>query len=384
MKEIYLDHAATTYCYPEVAELVCKLMLEDYGNPSSMHRKGVDAEKYMKKAQSQLAKALGVQEKEIYFTSGGTESNNWALAGVASANKRSGTHIITSAIEHAAVSAPLNWLEKQGFTITRLPVDREGRISTEALEEAITDETILLSVMAVNNEIGTIEPLAEIGRILKKKNPKALFHVDAIQAFGKIPMQPKGLGIDLLSASGHKIHGPKGVGFLYIRDNVKIHPLIFGGGQQKNMRSGTDNVSGAAGMGLAAELVTKALTSNMTKMQLKRKMLTDGLKEMENVVIHGDPESGAPHIVNASFLGVRSEVLLHSLEDRGIFVSAGSACSSHKRAGSATLTAIGCSKQEMESAVRFSFCETTSEEDIRDTLKVLKELIPMLRRFTRK
>ena len=383
--EIYLDNAATTRCYEEVRDVVVRTMTEDYGNPSSMHRKGVEAEQYLKEAARTLADILKVRDKEIYFTSGGTESNNWALIGTALANCRRGRHIITSAIEHAAVAAPLAALEEQGFTVTRLPVNREGLVDPDELEEAVTDETILVSVMFVNNEIGSVEPVEELGKRIRRKNPQAYFHVDAIQAFGKYRIHPGRMNIDLLSASGHKIHGPKGVGLLYAGEKVKFRPLILGGGQQNGMRSGTDNVPGAAGMAAAVRKIYGRLEENRAHMYRIKQRLAEGLGRMEHVVLHGmAPEEGAPHILNASFTGVRSEVLLHALEDRGIYVSAGSACSSHRRAGSATLAAIGCGRAEMESAVRFSFCEYTTEEEIDETLKVLNEIVPMLRRFTRR
>lgn len=383
--EIYLDNSATTRAYPEVAELVTKLMLEDYGNPSALHQKGVDAEQYLRRARETMAKILKVQEKEIYFTSGGTESNNWALVGTALAMQRMGKHIITTQIEHPAVQAPVSFLEEMGFTVTRLGVSREGMIDLQELEEAITPETILVSVMFVNNEIGSVEPVAEIGERIKRKNPNTVFHVDAIQAFGKFPIYPKKMNIDLLSVSGHKFHGPKGTGMLYIREKTRIRPVILGGGQQNGMRSGTENVPGAAGMALAAEMVYGKLKESRAHMYRLREHLIHGLQAMENVTVHGaDGEQAAPHIVNASFLGVRSEVLLHTLENEGIYVSAGSACSSHKRAGSPTLTAIGASKAEMESSVRISFSENTTQEEIDTVLEVLNRVIPMLRRFTRK
>lgn len=385
MTERYLDNSATTRAYPEVVKLMTKLLLEDYGNPSALHQKGVDAERYLREAKEKLAKILKVQEKEIYFTSGGTESNNWALVGTALAMQRMGKHIITTSVEHPAVQAPLTFLEELGFQVTRLGVDKEGRISPEELEQALTPETILVSVMYVNNEIGAVEPIETIGELIKRKNPETVFHVDAIQAFGKIPIYPKKLNIDLLSVSGHKFHGPKGIGMLYIREKTKIRPMILGGGQQSGMRSGTDNVPGAAGMALAAEMVCSHLEEYASHMYGLRKRLTDGLIKIEEVVIHGpEGEQAAPQIVNASFLGVRSEVLLHTLESEGIYVSAGSACSTHKKSQSPTLTAIGASKEERESSVRFSFCETTTAEDIDAVLEVLRRVIPMLRRFTRK
>ena len=383
--EIYLDNSATTRCYEEVKDIVVKTMREDYGNPSSMHRKGSEAEKYLREAAQTLAGLMKVQEKELIFTSGGTESNNWALFGTAMAHHRQGKHIITTAVEHAAVAAPLAALEDQGFTVTRLPVDSRGRVKLQALEEALTEETILVSAMYVNNEIGSLEPIGEMGQIIKEKNPQTLFHVDAIQAFGKYRIYPKRMKIDLLSASGHKIHGPKGVGFLYLDSQARIKPLILGGGQQNGLRSGTDNVPGVAGMALAAKKIYQNLEENVAHMYRLRKQLAEGLAALDQVVLHGmEGEEGAPHILNASFLGIRSEVLLHTLEDRGIYVSAGSACSSHKRAGSPTLTAVGCSRAEMESAVRFSFCESNTEEEIQETLAVLGEVLPLLRRYTRR
>jgi len=382
--EIYLDNAATTEVYPEVVSLMTEIMRKDFGNPSSMHRKGVEAEKYLKEASARTARVLKTEEKNIYFTSGGTESNNWALKGAAWANRRAGMHIITTAVEHAAVSEPLKFLEGQGFEITRIPVDSTGTADPEDIRKAVREDTILVSVMAVNNEIGSIQPLAEIGHAVKEANPHTLFHVDAIQAFAKLPVYPAKDKIDMLSASGHKIHGPKGSGILYIGKGVKIDPLILGGGQQKGYRSGTDNVPGAAGMALAAEMMYDHMEENAARMTAVRERLINRLSELDNVIIHGQKlPGGAPHIVNASFIGVRSEVLLHSLEEKEIYVSSGSACSSHKRAGSATLTACGCPKAEIESSVRFSFCETTGPDDIDRTAEALKELLPVLRRYSR-
>ncbi|MGN0251189.1 MAG: cysteine desulfurase family protein [Oliverpabstia sp.] len=383
--EIYLDNSATTRCYQEVCDIMVKTMREDYGNPSSIHMKGVESEKYIKEASSSIAKTLKVNEKEIYFTSGGTESDNWALIGTALANQRKGKHIITTAIEHPAVSAPCEFLEKQGFTVTKLGVDSQGRISLEELEQAITPETILVSVMYVNNEIGTVQPIAEIGNLIKRKNPGTYFHVDAIQAYGKYRILPKKLKVDMLSVSGHKIHGPKGIGFLYIDEKVRIFPYIYGGGQQKGMRSGTDAVPQAAGFGVAAEKIYRNLEENVNRMRQLRDYFTEELQKIDQVVVHGaEGDECAPHIVSAAFVGVRSEVLLHTLEDRKIYVSAGSACSTHKRSGSPTLTAIALPKDQMESTVRFSFCEDTTREELEKTLEVLREVLPMLRRYARK
>lgn len=383
--EAYLDNSATTRCYEEVKGIVVKTMLEDYGNPSAMHLKGVEAENYVKQAAKEISKTLKVQEKEIFFTSGGTESDNWAVIGTALANSRQGKHIVTTPFEHAAVSAPLAWLEKQGYEITEIPVDEKGNLLLERLAEAIREDTILVSTMYVNNEMGAVVPVEEIGRIVHEKNPKTLYHVDAVQGYGKYRIYPKKMGIDLLAVSGHKIHGPKGAGFLYINEKAKIQPLLLGGGQQKGMRSGTDNVPGIAGLGVAAKKIYENLEADTARMRELKTYLAAELGKMELVEINGpEPEKGAPHILNVSFLGVRSEVLLHTLEDRQIYVSAGSACSSHKRAGSASLGALRLSPERKESAIRFSLCEFTTREELAYTLEVLREVLPMLRRYARR
>ena len=382
--EAYLDNSATTCVYQETADLVCDLMVNHYGNPSAMHQKGVEAEQYIRTAQETLAKILKVKEKEIFFTSGGTESDNWALVGTAMANKRTGNHIITSAIEHPAVSAPLAFLEEQGFRITRLPVNKEGLVDVNELEEAITPETILVSIMYVNNEIGAVEPIGEIGRRIKAKNPKTYFHVDAIQAFGKYRIYPKRMGIDMLAVSGHKIHGPKGSGFLYIDEKVKIRPLILGGGQQAGMRSGTDNVPGIAGLGVAAKMVYTDFDKKIEHMYQLKERLAEGFLKLPDVRLNGmEIREGAPQILSASFLGVRSEVLLHTLEEKGIYVSAGSACSSHKRKAAGTLSAMGMEAAQRESTLRFSFSEENTFEEVDYALEVIGQVLPMLRRYSR-
>lgn len=380
--EAYLDNSATTRCYEEVADIVMKTMREDYANPSSMHLKGVEAENYLKKTREIIARNMKVNEKEIIFTSGGTEANNLALVGGAMANKRRGSRIITTAVEHAAVGATARHLEELGFDLVVLPVDAQGLVSIPALEEALTPDTILVSVMYVNNEVGSVQPIELIGRVLKERAPHALYHVDAVQAFGKYRIFPRKLGVDLLSVSAHKLHGPKGVGFLYINEKAKVQPQILGGGQQQGMRSGTDNVPGVAGLGVAVEKVYQDFDGKISHMYQLKERLIHGLTGMEEVIINGMPsEQGAPHIVSASFLGVRSEVLLHTLEERGIYISAGSACSTHKRAGSPTLTAMGMKKSQMESTVRFSFSEETTAEEIDYCLQILQEALPMLRRY---
>lgn len=382
--EIYLDHAATTWCYKSVRDIVVRTMMEDYGNPSSMHRKGVEAEAYVKKAREAIARQLKAKDKEIFFTSGGTESNNLALLGAAAANQRRGRRILLSAVEHAAVKEPAKRLKEMGFEVREIPVDSQGVTSLHALEKELTPETILASVMLVNNEVGSVQPMKEIAALVREKAPGALLHADAIQALGKFRIYPGRMDIDLLSASGHKIHGPKGVGFLYIREQAKVQPQILGGGQQGGMRSGTDNVPGIAGLGAAVEEVYRNFQEKTEHMYRIKEQLTEGLENLEGVVIHGMPvRQGAPHIVNASFTGIRSEVLLHALEDKGIYVSAGAACSVHKKVKSGTLAAMGVGPKERESAIRFSFCEETSEEEIRLCLQALGELTPMLRKYAR-
>lgn len=382
--EAYFDNSATTRCYESVKDIVVKTMMEDYGNPSAMHQKGVEAEQYIKKTARILADLLKVKEKEILFTSGGTESNNLALIGGALANKRRGQHIVTTAVEHAAVSQPLEFLKELGFEVTVVPVDRRGVVKLDALEAALREDTILVSVMYVNNEVGAVMPIEEISRLVHQHCPYALFHVDAIQAFGKYRIYPKRSGIDLLSVSGHKIHGPKGVGFLYISEKAKVQPLILGGGQQGGMRSGTDNVPGIAGLGAAAREIYEDFDSKVQHLYELKEHMARGLSSLEDVVLNGmETADGAPHILSASFLGVRSEVLLHTLEERNIYVSAGSACSSHKRKGSSTLTAMGMDPGQRESTLRISFSEENTLEEVDYCLGVLKEVLPMLRRYAR-
>ena len=389
--EVYLDNSATTRVSEGVMQIVEKTMREDYGNPSSKHIKGVEAERSLREAKERIASTLRVTHAEIFFTSGGTESNNWALVGAAWANRRAGNHIITTAVEHAAVLQPLSMLEEFGFRITHLPVDSLGHFDPEDLKRELCDETILVSTMYVNNEIGAVEPVAEAGKIIaasnRAHNRSILYHVDAIQAYGKFRIWPKKLGIDMLSVSGHKIHGPKGIGFLYIKEKTKIRPLVYGGGQQGGMRSGTDNVPGAAGLGVAAMEAYTDFEQKVGSMLHCRRRLIAGLKEIDGTWLNSeeDESAGAPHIVNCAFEGVRSEVLLHALEDRGICVSSGSACSSNKKIPvSSVLQEIHLRKDLLESAIRFSFSDRTTEDEIDYTLEVLKELLPVLRKYSRR
>ena len=383
--EAYLDNSATTRCSERAKNKMVQILTEDYGNPSSLHNMGKTAEDYIKEAKEQIAKTLRCDEKEIIFTSGGTESNNMALIGGALANKRQGKHIITTAIEHASVQAPLAYLKELGYEITELSVDHDGIISLEELRDAVREDTVLVSIMMVNNEIGAVEPVEEAAKVIKAKNPDTLFHVDAIQGFGKVVLHPKRIGIDMLSVSGHKIHGPKGVGFLYINSKAKVQPLILGGGQQNGMRSGTDNVPGIAGLGVAAKMMYQNFDEKVEHLYQLKERMAEGLSKIDDVVINGMPvREGAPHILSVSFLGIRSEVLLHTLEDRNIYVSAGSACSSHKRKPSATLSAMGMSNAQIENTVRISFSEENTFEEVDYCLEVLNEVLPMLKRYARR
>ena len=382
--EAYLDNSATTRCSEAAKNKMVEALTVDFGNPSSMHMKGVEAEKYVKEAATAIAKTLRCQEKEIVFTSGGTESNNLAIIGTALANQRAGRHIITTSVEHASVKNTMRFLEEEGFEITYLPVDANGEISLEDLKRELREDTILVSMMMVNNEIGALEPIENAGEIIKNHNPATVFHVDAIQAYGKFQIIPKRMHIDLLSVSGHKIHGPKGIGFLYINEKTKIRPISFGGDQQKGMRSGTINVPGIAGLGVAAAEAYAHLAENAEHMYELKAYFADKLQQIGDVTINGKAgHDSAPQIISASFLGVRSEVLLHSLEDRNIYVSAGSACSSNHPSQSGTLLNIGLDHAHQESTLRFSFCPETTREELDYTYGVLEELLPMLRRYTR-
>ena len=382
--QVYLDNSATTKCYDEVAELVCRVMCEDYGNPSSMHHKGVEAEQYVRYAKETLARLMKVNEKEILFTSGGTESDNIALIGTAMAHHRRGRHLITTRMEHPAVLQTMTYLERQGFDVTYLSVDSEGRIRLQELERAIRKDTILVSIMHVNNEIGSVQPIAEAGELIKRCNPQTLFHVDAVQGFGKFRIYPSRMNVDLLSVSAHKIHGPKGVGFLYIRAGARVNPIIYGGGQQKGMRSGTENVPGIAGLAKAADLVYENLDQDVDRMYELRQKLIDGVSRIEDVRVNGCPgREGAPHIVSLSVRGVRSEVLLHALEEKEIYVSAGSACSSNKPQISDTLKAIGVERDLLGSTIRFSLSVFTTAAEIEYTIQALEEMVPMLRKYSR-
>ena len=384
--EAYLDNAATTRVFPEVREMMVQVMEEDFGNPSSKHTKGITAENYIKEAKETICTQLKCKPKEIIFTSGGTESNNMAFIGTAIANRRAGKHVITTRIEHASVHEPMAYLEEMGYDVTYLPVDSTGRVSVEELENAIREDTFLISIMYVNNEVGSVQPIEQIGQMLKKKHPQILFHVDAIQAFGKYKIAPKKLGVDMMSVSGHKIHGPKGSGFLYVNEKVKIRPILFGGGQQDGMRSGTENVPAIAGLGVAVKEIYTGHLEKRAKLYELKKRLIAGLQDVDGVTINAliDPiEETAPHIVSVSFANTRSEVMLHALAQKGVFVSSGSACSSNHPELSGTLQAIGVKSELLDSTLRFSFSVMTTSEEIDYAIEVVKEVLPVLRKFTR-
>ncbi|MBR4807298.1 MAG: cysteine desulfurase [Lachnospiraceae bacterium] len=383
--EAYLDNSATTRCHESIKDKMVRVLTEDFGNPSSMHIKGIEAERYVKEASDIIAKVLKVDAREIVYTSGGTESDNLALIGVAEANKRAGKHIITTVYEHPAILETCKYLEEQGYEVTYIPVDEYGVVRLPEFKAALKEDTILVSMMYVNNEIGAVLPVEEVSKIIKDFNKNIIFHVDAVQGFGKYPIFPKKQGIDMLSVSGHKIHGPKGIGFLYVSDKVKLKPILYGGGQQKGMRSGTENVPGITGLGIAVSEICHDLETKADALYKLKEGFVKDLEGLDGVTINGYTDRrSAPHIVSASFEGVRSEVLLHALEDKGIYVSAGSACASNKKKeASKTLVAIGLKKELLDSTIRFSFSFETTKEELDYTVDVLKQVLPTLRKYTR-
>ena len=370
---IYLDNASTT----KPSEAAVKAAInacENFGNPSSLHRLGINAEKIINGTKESVARKLSVDKKNIYFTSGGTESNNTAIFGGAFANKKRGKHIITTKIEHPSVLEPFCILEQEGFDVTYLDCDSDGIISLDRFENALRPDTVLVSVMMVNNETGSVQPFNKLKTIMKEKSPLAYLHCDGVQAFCKIDCNPKKCGIDMLSASGHKIHALKGTGILYIADGVNIRPMINGGGQQKNMRSGTENVVGIAALGAAVDSYQRINYSKRS--ELKNKILSN----IDRVKINGS-DNNSGYVLNVSFLGIKAEILLHALEAKGIFVSTGSACSSNKPMPSHVLTAMGCTREEIGGAVRFSF--TSEDFDIDEVVSVLKKEVENIRKYVR-
>ncbi len=381
--EAYFDNSATTRVYDEAIDIMVQTMKEDYGNPSSLHFKGLAAEHIVEHSRSIIAKSLRCLPEEIIFTSGGTESNNMAIVGTVLAKKRSGKHIVVSSVEHASVSAVMQFLIREGCEVTFIPTDERGIVSPEAFADAVREDTVLVSCMHINNEIGSVMPVAEIAKAVKCKNPKVYMHVDAIQSFGKIPVIPRQMGCDLLSVSGHKLHGPKGSGFLYIKKDVLLRPIIYGGGQQKNMRSGTENVPAIAGLGVAVEKTFDGFEEKIQRIRNLRNHLCEELLKLPDVYVNTDLENGAPHIASVSFVGVRAEVMLHALEDKGIYVSSGSACSSNKNKESAVLHAIGLDKKKIESTLRFSFGEDNTMEEVDYATGIISDMLPMLRHYVR-
>ncbi|MEN6315280.1 MAG: cysteine desulfurase family protein [Clostridiaceae bacterium] len=377
-QEIYFDNSATTRQYDEVTKLMADVAAITFGNPSSLHRKGIEAEKAVKDSREAIAASLGAETKEIYFTSGGTESNNLAIRGYLDANPRKGKHIITSKIEHPSVLEVFRHLEGQGCTVDYIDVDGECMLNLEELKEKLRQDTALISIMAVNNETGSIQHLDEISKIRNNINPLAAFHVDAVQAYGKITIIPSKAGIDLLSISSHKIHGPKGVGALYASKKVKLKPLLFGGGQETLLRSGTENVPGIAGFGLASRLIFARLDQNMETAGALKKDFIKKLNSSDIAHRILSPADSSPYILNIAFENVRSEVLLHHLEQKGIYVSTGSACSSHKNTKSHVLSAMCVPPTLIDGAVRFSFSAFNTMEEVEITVKALKEIIPVI------
>lgn len=383
MKEIYLDYAATTPPSSESIQSMLKVLEKDYGNPSSLHRKGMKAEEYIKRTSDEIAKHLKITPEELYYTSGGTESNNLGILGVATSYKRTGKHVITTKIEHSSVQGPFQKLEEKGYEVTYVPVDSQGYVDIEFLRQSIRPDTILVSIMHVNNEIGTIQPIEQIGHLIKEVNPLALFHVDGVQSFGKFPIYPKRWKIDLLSISGHKIYAPKGIGVLYVAKNTKIEPLFYGGNQQNGLRSGTENVPGIVALYPAVKNAYENLQEHTAYLyQLKKLLVTELTSQLENTFLQGPSvEEGAPHILNIRFQDVRGEVLVHALEDKKIYISTGSACSSRKSNKSMTLQAIGLSDEQIMSSVRISLSPCTTKEDIQKCVYEMKQIVPMLRKF---
>jgi cysteine desulfurase len=382
-QEIYLDNSATTKPYPEVIEAMVAMMENNYGNPSSLHKKGLLAEKEIDKARERVAKALGVNKAEVVFTSGGTEANHLALFGAAAHYAPRGKHIITTSIEHACVFDAVKELEARGYEVTFVPAGADGVIDVESVKQAWREDTILVSVMYVNNETGALQPIGELGAFLKDKH-KTLFHVDAVQALGKVPLKIKEAGIDLLAVSAHKIHGPKGVGALYVREGVKLTPMFYGGGQERGLRSGTENVPGIVGFGIAAERSVREMPQAAQSMRELRDLIIGRiLAEIPEVRIN-TPKEAAPHVVNVSFEGVRGEVLVHALETHGVYISTGSACSSKEKIYSRVLKAMGLLEKHLEGAVRISLDAATTREEVDAMIDVLKSTVEDLRLFSRR
>lgn len=377
-KEIYLDNSATTQPFEEVVQFMCEVSRKFYGNPSSLHTKGIEAENLVKRARTQLADVLKAEPREICFTSGGTEANNLAILGYLKANPRAGKHIITSEIEHPSVLEVYKQLASEGFKVDYVPVDKEGILKLEVLENAVSRETALMSFIHTNNEVGSIQPIEDINKIRKARCPDAALHIDAVQAFGKSAIYPSGENIDLLSFSSHKIHGPKGMGALYIRRGIKVKPVLLGGGQETALRSGTENVPGICGFGLAAERIFSAIGENYLKVKALKEHFEEKIRKYFPEAQINSSGEASPYIINVSFPDLKSEVLLHHLEQRNIYVSTGSACASHKNSHSHVLKAMGVSPKYIDGAIRFSLSFSNTVDEMDETVNALKEIIPVI------
>lgn len=381
--DIYLDNSATTKPYDEVVEKMVYALTTDYANPSAVHKKGVEVDKNIKKIRQDIAKSIGCKDKELIFTSGGTEANNTIIRGIANLHKKRKNHIITTNIEHPSVLATMADLEEDGFEVTYLKVNKDGVIDIEELKNSIKSNTILVSIMHVNNEIGSIQPVKEIGKYLSTLKDKVYLHVDAVQSFAKINFKPSRYNIDFMSVSGHKLHGPKGIGFMYIKENNRLKPILTGGGQEIGIRSGTENVPGIYGLGEAVKILNKDLNSTINKIQELKDLLKEEIvNNIDNIKINS-PEDGVCHILNISFEDIKGEVLLHYLEQKGIYVSTGSACSSKKK-GSHVLNAMGLTPQEIEGAIRFSLSDLNTEEEMKEAVNIVKESVNDLRMIMRR
>ncbi|ACA55171.1 cysteine desulfurase NifS [Clostridium botulinum] len=382
-KQVYMDYAATTYTKPEVLEEMLPFFTENFGNPSSLYSFSDKTKKAVNLARERVSKALNAEKNEIFFTSGGSEADNWAIKGIAYANKKKGNHIITTKIEHHAILHTAQFLEKEGFKVTYLPVDEEGFVSVEDIKNAITDETILVSVMFANNEIGTIEPIKEIGKLCKEKN--IYFHTDAVQAIGHVDIDVKDMNIDLLSMSAHKFYGPKGTGVLYIKNGVKIQNLIHGGGQERGKRASTENTAGIVGLGKAIELAMENMPEENKKLSNLRGRLIRGIEErIPEVKLNGpkDMSRRLPNNVNFSFIGIEGETLLLDLDMNGIFGSTGSACASASLDPSHVLLSIGLPHETAHGSLRLSLGAKNTEEDIDYVLEVLPKIIKQRREMS--
>lgn len=384
MREVYLDNSATTPVLPEVVAVMHRIHTGTYGNPSSLHRMGVEAEKIKRRARRTLADACSVKESEIYFASGGTEANNLAVIGAARRLRRRGLHLIATQVEHPSVLYAYRLLEREGFMLTYLPVDGDGVVSPAVVADAVRADTQLVSVMHVNNEVGAIQPVAEIGRLIKKKNSETLFHVDAVQSFGKLPVQPLLWQADLVTFSAHKLHGPKGVGALYKRQGIHVEPFFYGGGQEDGLRPGTENMAGIGGFAEAARLATAGLSVHATALsRLKKKFLAGILVSIPDISCNS-PEEGAPHILNITVAGLRGEVLVHALAEEGVYLSTGAACHSRRPELSHVLLAMGRKEKEVEAALRFSFSTLNTEEELAYALEKLQIAVLGIRRVMRR